>query len=110
MGIGMEMQSIYTEINVGASRKTKLIVEILAETEKVEWDWVIEAHTINFAAVFQAVGSSEPIFLQRHEQHSSDMGPGEGSLEVTGPGTLTLASVSSGARSSCVASNQRTCK
>jgi len=89
--IGMELQDSYMVVKVAASRASKVVVDVPEDAGRVEWDWVIEAHTVDFVASFVPAGSAEPVELQRIEKHGCEMGPAEGSFEATGPGTLTLA-------------------
>jgi len=88
--VGMEMEESYIHLRVAPHARTKIIIEVPPGALRIEWDWVLEAHTINFMAFFKPEGHSNPTELQCHGQHHCDMGPYEGGLDVNGPGSVTI--------------------
>jgi len=74
--VGAEFEEYYRDVSVGARSQTKLVVELPKGTV-AQWDFILSAHTIDFAAVFTPE-SGEAESLQRVEQHEADAGPCEG--------------------------------
>lgn len=74
--VGAEFEEYYREISVAARSRTKLVVE-LPEGTSAQWDFVLSAYTIDFAAIF-IPDSGEAEELQRLEQYEADAGPCEG--------------------------------
>lgn len=74
--VGAEFEEYYREISVAARSRTKLVIE-LPEGTSAQWDFVLSAYTIDFAAIF-IPDSGEAEELQRLEQYEADAGPCEG--------------------------------
>lgn len=91
--IGMEMKESYLQVDVSPRQKARIIVKMPVgiEGELVQWDWTLNDYSVNFLAIFTpAERPSEPIEVQRVEQHPASAGPIEGNFQVPSPGTLEL--------------------
>jgi len=88
--VGAEFKDSYTTITVANRSKVRMVLDVPAGIEVVEWDWVLAEFTISFTATFYEEGKSNGNEIQKVAQHSSDNGPIVGNLEVKGPGSLEL--------------------
>jgi len=92
--LGVGFKDTYREIDVRARSKARLLVEVDADVETVEWDWCVKDKTIDFAAYFiksaEGYPEGEPVEVQRVVQHEATSGPLEFSYNVPGPGRLEL--------------------
>lgn len=92
--VGAEFQEAYRELVVGARSRTRLVVVIPPGLESVEWDWIVDDHSINFTALLHTDALAKREFveetaevLQSAKQHRGENGPCLGScpvLEKTG--------------------------
>merc|ERR1712137_166503 len=85
MGLGAEFSDTYISLSVPARRLAKLVADIPEGGLQLDWDFVLEEHTINFTAVFLTGESQCQV-----EQHNSENGPHVGSWVTSGPGRLEL--------------------
>merc|ERR1712137_351931 len=88
MGLGAEFSDTYISLSVPARRLAKLVADIPEGGLLLDWDFVLEEHTINFTAVF-LTGESQ-CQIEQVEQHNSENGPHVGSWVTSGPGRLEL--------------------
>jgi len=86
--LGVEFSDTYISLSVPARRLAKLVADIPEGGLQLDWDFVLEDHTINFTAVFLTEESQCQI--EQVEQHNSENGPHVGSWVTSGPGRLEL--------------------
>mmetsp|Transcript_17324 Transcript_17324/g.40367 ORF Transcript_17324/g.40367 Transcript_17324/m.40367 type:complete len:701 (-) Transcript_17324:141-2243(-) len=93
LGEELEDSTKQTSVAVGARRSSKLVIEIPAGTEEVDYDWTLVDFTITFVAVFRPAnseGGAQEVELHREEQRKSDAGPFCGTFQPPSAGVLEM--------------------
>jgi len=85
--VGAELEDEYTEINIPARSKSRLVVNIQSP-QRVEWLLLVAEYTISFVVLFHNEDGNV-VELERADQHAAESGPFVGSAEV-GIGKLEL--------------------
>lgn len=82
--VGLEMQSAFTEVTVGARSILRFRAHVPEDAELLEWDFVLAEHSISMTVEFNGE------VLTNVQKHEAEDGPISGSVEVKAAGVLEV--------------------